>query len=134
MRRYRLMIGALLVAGLGFSGAQAVAEGGHCHGHASSSHGHGHGQAQGEERHAFENANARMHEQMNLPASGDVDLDFARGMLAHHRGAVEMAEIELEKGSDPEMRDLAREVIDAQQREIDQLERWIEARESEMAE
>lgn len=74
---------------------------------------------------AFDDANARMHDGMAMAKSGDVDLDFARGMLAHHRGAVEMAQIELEHGSDPEMRALAREVIHAQQQEIEQLSRWI---------
>lgn len=74
---------------------------------------------------AFDQANQRMHHDMAIRPSGNVDMDFARGMLAHHRGAVDMARIELEHGSDKQMRDLAREVIDAQQKEIEQLERWI---------
>ena len=74
---------------------------------------------------AFDDANQRMHHGMAIQSSGNVDMDFARGMLAHHRGAVDMARIELEHGSDEQMRQLAREVIDTQQREIDLLERWI---------
>ncbi|REC95394.1 CopM family metallochaperone [Kushneria indalinina] len=74
---------------------------------------------------AFSDANQRMHHDMAIDPSGNVDMDFARGMLAHHRGAVDMARIELEHGSDEQMRTLAREVIDAQQEEIEQLERWI---------
>ena len=74
---------------------------------------------------AFDQANQRMHHNMAISPSGNVDMDFARGMLAHHRGAVDMARIELEHGHDEQMRALAREVIDAQQREIEQLERWI---------
>ncbi len=74
---------------------------------------------------AFDQANQRMHHDMAISPSGNVDMDFARGMLAHHRGAVDMARIELEHGSDEQMRDLAREVIDAQQQEIELLERWI---------
>lgn len=74
---------------------------------------------------AFEDANQRMHHDMAIHPSGNVDMDFARGMLAHHRGAVDMARIELEHGSDEQMRKLARDVIDTQQKEIDLLERWI---------
>ena len=74
---------------------------------------------------AFSEANQRMHHDMAINPSGNVDMDFARGMLAHHRGAVDMARIELEHGNDEQMRTLAREVIDAQQQEIELLERWI---------
>ncbi|WP_438764341.1 CopM family metallochaperone [Kushneria sp. TE3] len=79
----------------------------------------------GQAAQAFSDANQRMHHDMAIDPSGNVDMDFARGMLAHHRGAVDMARIELEHGSDEQMRALAREVIDAQQREIELLERWI---------
>lgn len=43
---------------------------------------------------------------------------FIKMMVPHHKGAVEMAKVELAKGSDPELKTLAREIIDAQQREI----------------
>lgn len=57
----------------------------------------------------------------------DPDLGFAKGMLAHHEGAIDMARYELEHGKDPEMRKLAEDIIQAQQKEIDQLKRWIKA-------
>ena len=76
---------------------------------------------------AYTDANTRMHEGMAaIPA--DPDEAFMRGMLAHHRGAVEMAEIELEHGKDPEARALAESVIAAQQAEIEQMEEWLAAR------
>lgn len=76
---------------------------------------------------AYTDANARMHEGMaSIPA--DPDEAFMRGMLAHHRGAVQMAEIELEHGKDPEARALAESVIAAQQAEIEQMEAWLAAR------
>ena len=73
---------------------------------------------------AYTDANARMHEGMaTIPA--DADEAFMRGMLAHHRGAVEMAEVELQHGTDPEARELAHAIIAAQQTEIEQMEQWL---------
>ncbi len=44
-------------------------------------------------------------------------------MLAHHEGAVDMARYQLQHGKDPEMRKLAEDINQAQQKEIDQLNR-----------
>ncbi len=53
------------------------------------------------------------------------DMAFARGMLPHHVGAVDMAEVQLKYGKDEEMRKLAQQIIDAQQAEIKQMQNWI---------
>ena len=44
--------------------------------------------------------------------------DFLMGMIPHHRGAVMMAEMALERSSQPELRTLAQRIINDQQREI----------------
>lgn len=49
------------------------------------------------------------------------DKAFLAMMLPHHTGAIEMAKAELAKGKDPELKQLAQEIIDAQQREISQM-------------
>lgn len=82
-------------------------------------------EAGGEARSAFEAANARMHEEMDVELTGDADLDFARAMIPHHRGAVEMARIVIEHGEDAELRALAQEVVETQEAEIAQLEAWL---------
>lgn len=73
---------------------------------------------------AFADVNDRMHAAMaEIPA--DADEAFMRGMLAHHRGAVEMAQVELRYGKDSQARDLAQRVIDTQQAEIEEMEKWL---------
>ena len=81
---------------------------------------------QGPSSQAFAETNARMHAGMDIEFSGNADVDFARGMIAHHQGAIDMAKIELEYGKDPEMRKLAEEVIKAQEAEIEMMKAWLE--------
>ena len=46
------------------------------------------------------------------------DRAFVDMMIPHHEGAIEMAKVELAKGEDAELKRLAQAIIDAQQREI----------------
>ena len=64
---------------------------------------------------------------MAAAQSKDPDVAFAAGMLPHHIGAVKMAEVELKYGKDPEMRKLAEDIINAQQAEIEQMQKWLKA-------
>ncbi len=67
-----------------------------------------------------------MHDNMMTGIANPVpDMAFASGMLPHHRGAVDMAMVQLQYGTDKEMRKLAQDIIDAQQPEIIWLQEWI---------
>lgn len=66
-----------------------------------------------------------MHKGMMIKPSGDADIDFVRGMIPHHQGAIDMAKIVLEHGKDPEIKKLAEDVVRAQQGEIAFMEAWL---------
>ncbi|MFC0225495.1 CopM family metallochaperone [Serratia aquatilis] len=71
-----------------------------------------------------------MHDDMMAGVmSSDPDVAFAKGMIAHHQGAIQMSETQLKFGKDPEMRKLAEEIIKAQQPEIDQMQKWVKSHE-----
>jgi Domain of unknown function (DUF305) len=64
-------------------------------------------------------ATTRMHGAMHVPFTGDADRDFARMMIPHHQGAIDMALVELRYGKDERLKRLAQEIIVTQQQEID---------------
>jgi len=74
---------------------------------------------------AYEKANAKMHKDMAVELTGDADVDFVRGMIPHHQGAIDMARVVLEHGKDPAIRKLAEGVISAQEGEIAFMQDWL---------
>ena len=52
------------------------------------------------------------------------DQAFIEMMIPHHEGAIVMSDVELRRGENPAMRDLAREITAAQEREIAQMREW----------
>lgn len=74
---------------------------------------------------AFMEANMKMHAAMDIEFTGNADIDFIRGMIAHHQGAIDMAKVVLDHGKDPEVRKLAKAVIAAQTEEITWMQDWL---------
>jgi uncharacterized protein (DUF305 family) len=74
---------------------------------------------------AYNAANIKMHAGMDITFSGNADVDFVKGMIPHHAGAVDMAKAVLAYGKDPEIKTLAEGIIKAQEEEIAQMQAWL---------
>jgi uncharacterized protein (DUF305 family) len=62
---------------------------------------------------------------MMVPYSGDADVDFITGMIAHHQGAVDAANVALQFAKDPAVLKLAQDIATAQEGEITFMQEWL---------
>ena len=119
-----------LILAAGLLAMPAFAHHGEDHGQQTAQAGHGaHGTAApaaaAPSTRAFQEANAKMHRDMDIRFTGDADRDFAAAMIPHHQGAIDMARIQLQYGKDPAMRKMAEEIIAAQEKEIATLRAFL---------
>lgn len=56
----------------------------------------------------------------------EFDRLFLEGMIQHHQGAIEMAEHELETGTNPDAMAMAESIVSAQQAEIDHMRELLD--------
>jgi uncharacterized protein (DUF305 family) len=62
---------------------------------------------------------------MKARSTGHADQGFAILMIPHHQAAIDMAKVELQYGTDPEIRRLATDIVAAQEKEIAQMKDWL---------
>ena len=62
----------------------------------------------------------------NIKVHDDIDKDYAQQMIPHHKSAVEMAEVYLKFGKQPELLKLSKSIVAEQNKEIAELEMWLE--------
>jgi uncharacterized protein (DUF305 family) len=59
------------------------------------------------------------------PTTDSVDAGFSRDMAQHHLQGVEMANVALERSTDPEVRQLAFDISSTQTNQVGQMEGWL---------
>ena len=84
----------------------------------------GHGTEAGAGNAAFAASETEMHTKMAAASGATLDEAYIAKMIAHHEGAIAMAEVALAQSTDPEVRRMAQVVIDAQTREIAEMRAW----------
>ena len=77
---------------------------------------------------AYMDAMAKMNADMEtMEMTGKAGVDFATMMIPHHQSAIDMAKAYLESGEDdPELTRLSNEIIAAQEKEIAEMQAWLE--------
>ena len=66
-----------------------------------------------------------MKDMQSIQMSGDTDKDFAQMMRMHHKNGIEMAQAEMKNGKDPKMKEMARKIIESQQKENKEFDDWL---------
>lgn len=74
-----------------------------------------------------------MKDMESMQSSGDTDHDFAMMMKKHHESALDMANVELQKGKDPKLRSMAKGIIASQKKEIKEFDQWLAKHKQPMA-
>ena len=74
---------------------------------------------------AYAEVNDKMHKDMVNTFTGDADIDFFKGMIPHHQGAIDMANVVLKYGKNPQTKKLAAEIIKAQKAEVAFMKAWL---------
>jgi len=59
--------------------------------------------------------------------SGDADVDFVRGIIPHHQGAIDMAKVELEYMKAQSCANSRRGSSRPQESEIEMMQTWLKA-------
>jgi len=79
---------------------------------------------------AYLKANNDMMYGMDIIYTGNADIDFTNGMIPHHQGAVDMANVQLQYGKDEELKALSRRIVWTQMEEIRFMKQWLAGRTS----
>jgi uncharacterized protein (DUF305 family) len=66
-----------------------------------------------------------MDQMKDVRSLGSNDKDFASMMKIHHVGAVEMAQLQLSRGTDQQLKDMAQNIIREQQREVREFDAFL---------
>lgn len=73
----------------------------------------------------FVDAEQRMSEQMMAAMGSDVGQNWAKKMIAHHQGAIDMSEILLQQNPKAEVAEMARMTIEKQKKDIEDIKKLV---------
>ena len=73
----------------------------------------------------MESMSSTMGKIKDMKMTGDFDLDFANMMMMHHQGAIDMSEVQIAKGSDEQIKSMAKNIISSQKAEIEELQAFV---------
>lgn len=73
----------------------------------------------------FADAEMRMNEKMMAATGADAGDNWARKMIEHHQGAIDMSRIMLEQNPTPDVEKMAREGIEKQQKDIEDIRKLV---------
>ena len=66
-----------------------------------------------------------MTDRMKGKTGDELDKIFLTDMIVHHQGAVDMAEALLKETKRPELQKMGKDIIEVQNKEIEQMESWL---------
>ena len=66
-------------------------------------------------------AMSNMNRSMLMTPTDDIDRDFLKVMVPHHRGAIDMARAEIKRGNNDELRQFAKKMLSQQEQKISSL-------------
>lgn len=69
--------------------------------------------------------NKMMSSMTSMQMTGDPDQDFAEMMKMHHQGAIDMSNVELSKGTNADLKQVAQKTIDDSQKDISDLNNFL---------
>ena len=75
---------------------------------------------------SFVDTNSDTYKQYAAMTGETYDRNFIANMISHHQGAVDMAKMALENAKHQELKDMANDIISAQEEEISQMTSWQE--------
>jgi uncharacterized protein (DUF305 family) len=74
-------------------------------------------------RELHQSMNAGMEKMHSMKMSGNTDADFVSMMIEHHRQAIDMSRVAIERGSNADVKTKAREIIAVSEKDISDLEK-----------
>jgi uncharacterized protein (DUF305 family) len=75
----------------------------------------------------YATAEAEMKDAMMAATGADTDQTWARKMIAHHQGALDMAQVVLRESQDADIRRMAQKTIEMQTADIAELRAWLDS-------